>query len=136
MLQLSRHPCRYYCQYTGIVRGNNNGTGVALVEAYDVSQATNSKLGNISTRGFVSTGGDIMIAGFILGGNTQSTNVIVRGIGPSLTQFGVPDALANPMLELRNSAGTLIRADDDWMDDPAQKARIIAAGLGPTNNLE
>ena len=123
-------------QYTAIVKGKNNGVGVGLVEAYDLGQAAASKLANISTRAFVSTGGDIMIAGFILGGNTGSDNVIVRGIGPSLTQFGVPDALADPTLELRNQSGTLIRANDNWMDDPAQKALIMAAGLGPTNPLE
>jgi len=122
--------------YTAIVAGKNNGVGVGLVEAYDLGQGAASKLANISTRAFVSTGGDIMIAGFILGGNTGQDNVIVRGIGPSLTQFGVPDALADPTLELRNQSGTLIRANDNWMDDPAQKALIMAAGLGPTNMVE
>ena len=77
-----------------------------------------------------------MIAGFILGGHTANDRVILRGIGPSLTAFGVPNALADPKLELRNQSGTLIRANDNWMDDPAQKALIIAAGLGPTNMLE
>ncbi len=123
-------------QYTAIVKGKNNGVGVGLVEAYDLGQGAASKLANISTRAFVSTGGDIMIAGFILGGNSGSDRVIVRGIGPSLTAFGVPDALADPTLELRNQSGTLIRANDNWMDDPAQKALIMAAGLGPTNPLE
>ena len=123
-------------QYTGILSGKNNGVGVGLVEVYDVGQAADSKLANISTRGFVSTGGDIMIAGFILGGNNGQDNIVVRGIGPSLAAFGIPNALANPQLELRNSSGTLIRANNDWMDDPAQKALIMAAGLAPTNNLE
>jgi len=122
--------------YTGILKGRNNGIGVGLVEVYDVGQAANSRLANISTRGFVATGGDIMIAGFILGGNTGSDNVVVRGIGPSLAQSGIPNVLANPQLELRNSTGTVIRANNDWMDDPAQKALIMAAGLGPSNNLE
>ena len=122
--------------YTAIVRGKNNGVGVGLVEAYDLGQAALSRLGNISTRAFVGTATDVMIAGFILGGNTGSDNIIVRGIGPSLTQFGVPNALADPTLELRDNNGTLIRANDNWMDDAAQKALIMAAGLGPTNNLE
>jgi hypothetical protein len=122
--------------YTGILRGNNNGVGVGLVEAYDVSQPANSKLANISTRGFVATGGDIMIAGFILGGNTGQDTVVVRGLGPSLAAFGIPNVLANPMLELRNSSGTLILANDNWMSDPTQAALIMAAGLAPTNNLE
>src|SRR5205823_4736914 len=70
--------------YTGILKGKNNGVGVGLVEAYDVAQAAESKLANISTRGFVATGGDIMIAGFILGGNTGQNLVLLRGLGPSL----------------------------------------------------
>jgi hypothetical protein len=119
--------------YTAILRGKNNTTGVGLVEVYDVGQASASRLVNLSTRAFVSTGADVVIAGVVLGGVEE---VIVRGIGPSLTQFGLPNALANPMLELRNSSGTVIRSNNDWMDDPAQKALIMAAGLGPTNNLE
>jgi hypothetical protein len=122
--------------YTAILRGKNNGTGIGLVEVYDINQAASSKLANLSTRAFVSTGTDIVIAGFILGGHGGNDNVIVRGIGPSLTQFGVPNALANPTLELRDSNGSLIRADNDWQDDPAQAAIIAAAGLAPTNSLE
>src|SRR5438045_8130999 len=113
--------------YTAIVKGKNNGVGVGLVEAYDLGQGAASKLANISTRAFVSTGGDIMIAGFILGGNSGSDNIIVRGIGPSLTAVGVPNALADPTLELRDQSGTLIRAKDTWIDDPAQKALRTSA---------
>jgi hypothetical protein len=122
--------------YTAIVRGKSNTSGVALVEVYDLSQAAASKLANISTRAFVSTGGDILIAGFILGNGTMPDNVIVRGIGPGLAGLGVPNALADPRLELRDSNGALIRANDNWMDDPAQQALIMAAGLAPTNPLE
>jgi hypothetical protein len=122
--------------YTAIVKGKNNGVGVGLVEAYDLDQAATSKLANISTRAFVGMGNDIMIAGFILGGNAGNDNIILRGIGPSLSQFGVPDALADPTLELRDNNGTLLRANDNWQDDPAQVALIMAAGLAPTNALE
>ena len=76
--------------YTAIVKGNNNTTGVALVEVYDLDQAAASKLANISTRAFVNTGANIMIAGFILGNGTGNDNVILRGIGPSLAGSGVP----------------------------------------------
>lgn len=122
--------------YTAVLRGKNIGTGIGLVEVYDVDQTAPSKLANISTRAFVNTGTDIVIAGFILGGHGGIDNVIVRGIGPSLTQFGVRNALANPTLELRDSNGSLIRADNDWQDDPAQATIIAAAGLAPANSLE
>ena len=84
----------------------------------------------------MSTGNDVVIAGFILGNNTGNDRVVVRGIGPSLVAFGVSNALANPMLELRNSSGVLLAADDNWQDDPAQAAELTAAGLAPTNPLE
>ena len=122
--------------YTAIVRGKDNTSGVALVEAYDVDQAAASKLANISTRAFVSTGSNIVIAGFILGGNGGADRVVVRGIGPSLTAVGVTNALANPTLELRNGNGALLVANDDWQDNPTQAAELTAAGLALTNNLE
>jgi len=122
--------------YTAIVQGKNNGVGVGLVEAYDLGQAASSKLANISTRAFVGIGNDVMIAGFILGGNTGDDNIILRGIGPSLGQVGVPDALADPTLELRDRNGALLRANDNWQDDPDQAALIMAAGLAPTNQNE
>lgn len=121
--------------YTAIVRGNNNATGVALVEVYDLDQAA-GKLANISTRAFVSTGNDIAIAGFILGNQGGSDRVVIRGIGPSLTSSGVTNPLPNPTLELRNGDGTLLVANNDWQDDPVQAAKLIAAGLAPSNKLE
>ena len=122
--------------YTAIVRGKNNGTGVALIEVYDLSPAVLAKLANISTRAFVSTGDDIVIAGFILGNHSGNDRIVVRGIGPSLTAFGVPNALANPRLELRDSNGALLMANNDWQDNPVQAAELTAAGLAPTNPLE
>src|SRR5213078_4350387 len=111
--------------YTAIVSGRNGTSGVALVEVYDLSQAVASKLGNISTRAFVSTGSNIMIAGFILGNGSGNDNVLLRGIGPSLP---VTNKLADPTLELRDSNGALIRSDNNWQDDPAQAACISSAG--------
>jgi hypothetical protein len=122
--------------YTAIMKGNNNTSGVGLVEVYDLDQAAISNLANISTRAFVSTGANIMIAGFILGGNIGDDNVILRGIGPSLANGGVPNVLADPTLELRDSNGALIRSNNDWQDDPLQAALIAAAGLAPPNALE
>jgi hypothetical protein len=122
--------------YTAIVQGQNNGTGVGLIEAYDLSQGVSAKLANISTRAFVSTGSDIVIAGFLLGGNGGADLIIVRGIGPSLAALGVANVMANPTLELRDSNGAVLRANNDWQEDPAQAAVLTAAGLAPTNQLE
>jgi hypothetical protein len=122
--------------YTGVVRGNGNTTGIGLVEVYDLSQAVSSKLGNISTRALVGTGNDIVIAGFILGNNSSVTRIVIRGIGPSLTAFGVANALANPTLELRDNNAALLASNDNWQDDAAQAAELTAAGLAPTNPNE
>jgi hypothetical protein len=122
--------------YTAVVRGKNNTSGVALVEVYDLSPAVLAKLANISTRAFVGTGDDVVIAGFILGGNSGDDRIVARGIGPSLTAFGVPNALANPTLELRDNNGALVASNNDWQDNPVQAAELTAAGLAPTNNLE
>jgi CSLREA domain-containing protein len=122
--------------YTAIVRGNGNTSGVALIEVYDLNQAVLAKLANISTRAFVSTGDNIVIGGFLLGGHSGDDRIVVRGIGPSLTAAGVPNALADPTLELRDGNGALLVANNDWQDDPTQAAELTAAGLAPTNNLE
>jgi hypothetical protein len=122
--------------YTAVVRGKNDITGVALVEIYDLDQPPISKLGNISTRAFVSTGDEIVIGGFILGNAGSNDRIIVRGLGPSLTASGVTDVLADPTLELRNSSGTLLFSNNNWQDDPAQAAEIAAAGLAPSDGSE
>lgn len=122
--------------YTALVTGNNNTSGVGLVEIYDLDPAAASKLGNLSTRAFVSTGSDIVIAGFGLGENSGSDRIVVRGLGPSLSAFGVPNVLANPTLELRDSDGTLLGANNDWEDNAAQATEITAAGLAPADARE
>ncbi len=121
--------------YTVILRGANNSTGVGLVEIYDVDHGTDSKLGNLSTRAFVQTGNNVVIAGFILDG-LDNDSIVVRGIGPSLTAFGVPDALPDPSLELRDSNGALVNQNNDWQDDPSQASFLSTFGLAPTNDLE
>ena len=100
-------------KYTAIVHGVNNTTGVALVEAYDLSPSLHSILSNISTRSLVETGDDVMIGGFIVQG-TRPKNVIIRAIGPELSQYGVPDPLADPTLELHNGNGVLIASNNNW----------------------
>jgi len=120
--------------YTAIVSGKNNTSGIGLVEAYDLNQAVDSKLANISTRAFVDTGDDVVIAGFILGGSNGADRIVVRGIGPSLV--GVANVLADPTLELRDGNGVLLASNNNWQDDPTQAAELTAAGLAPTNDLE
>ena len=124
--------------YTAIVRGNGNTSGVCLVEVYDLNQGVDSKLANLSTRAFVNTGSNIVIAGFLLSDNTGGDGIIVRGIGPSLapSSFPVTAVLANPVLELHDSNGTVLVTNDDWQDNAFQAAEIMAAGLAPTSNLE
>jgi hypothetical protein len=118
--------------YTAQVRGANNGTGIGVAEAFDLSLASTAKLSNVSTRGQVGSGNDLMIAGFIIVNNPLK--VVVRGIGPSLANFGVPNPLANPTLELRDSNGAVVLANDDWKT--AQQAEITATGLQPSNDAE
>lgn len=122
--------------YTAVVKGNNSSVGVALIEIYDLNPTAASKLANISTRAFVSTGDNIVIAGFMLGSNSRAAKVVVRGIGPSLTAAGVPGALANPRLELRDGNGALLVANNDWHDDASHVQELMDAGLAPTNQLE
>jgi hypothetical protein len=99
--------------YTAIVSGVNNTLGVALVEVYDLNSGASSNLGNISTRSFVQTGEHVMIGGFIVQGSGPK-RVIIRAIGPELTQHGIADALADPRLELHNGTGALIATNDNW----------------------
>lgn len=117
--------------YTAIVRGNGNSTGIGVVEAYDLSPSANSKLANIATRGFVDTGDNVMIGGFITGGDAQ---IVIRAIGPSLGNFGVSGTLQDPTLELVNSNGGIIRSNNDWKE--SQQSEISATGLQPGDDRE
>ena len=118
--------------YSVVVRGKNNSTGVGLVDVYDRNQAVNASLTNISTRGFVDTGVNVMIGGVI--SSTGSVKMLVRALGPTLSQFGVPNVLADPTLELHDAHGALIASNDNWQD--TQKAAIQASGLAPPNASE
>lgn len=119
--------------HTAVLRGKDNSTGIAVVEVYDLDSAATSQLAQISTRGFVQTGDDVMIGGFILVG-TESANVVIRAIGPTLTNFGIVGALEDPMLELRNGDGTLAASNDNWMD--SQQVEIEGTGLNPNDVRE
>lgn len=119
--------------YTAIVRGNNDGTGLGLVEVYDLDDPNSpAYLANISTRGFAQSGDNAMIGGFIIGDGGQTGQVVVRAIGPSLTS--VPDALSDPILGLFDAQGVLVNQNDDWAD--TNGAAIEATGLAPSDSHE
>ncbi len=122
--------------YTAVVTGNGSSSGVGLVEIYDLDRAADSRLANISTRARVRTEESVLIAGFMLGGNNAPTRVVLRGIGPSLTQRGVANALSDPILDLRNANGTRVAFNDNWQDDAAQAAELSASGLAPEQPAE
>ncbi len=119
--------------YTAIVRGTNNGTGIGLAEVYDLDQSSPALVSNLSTRGFVQSGENVLIGGFIVGG-TQASSIVTRALGPSLTQSGISGVLADPTLELHDQNGALVAANDNWAD--SQQAEIEASGLAPGNPLE
>jgi hypothetical protein len=120
--------------YTAVVRGATNGTGIAVVQAYDLDADPVSKLANVSTRGYVQTGDNVMFGGFIYGGGPGATKVVVRGIGPSLAaSSGITNPLMDPMLELYDVNGTILDSNDDWISN---QAAIAATGLQPSNNAE
>lgn len=128
--------------YTAIVRGVRRTTGVALAEVYDLNPEPASTLRNISTRSFVETGDNVMIGGFIVAGN-EPRRVIIRAIGPELTQYGVPNALADPALELYDADGHLIATNDNWMTTiiggiitSNQAVAIRNSGHAPANRNE
>jgi predicted outer membrane repeat protein len=117
--------------YTAIVRGAGNATGIGVVEVYDLDRSLDSKLANISNRGFVQSGDNVLFAGNIVVGQA-SQKVIIRALGPSVP---VPGAMADPTLELRDANGSLLEANDNWVDSPNKQA-IIDSTIPPTNNLE
>jgi uncharacterized protein (DUF2141 family) len=120
--------------YTAVVTGQNNGTGTGLVEVYDLDQSVDSKLANMSTRGLILSAENVMIGGFILGGEGEGTRVLVRAIGPSLTQLGLSGALPDPTLELHDGNGGLIRNNDNWRD--SQESEIQNSGVAPSQDRE
>jgi uncharacterized repeat protein (TIGR03803 family) len=127
--------------YTAILQGKNNGTGVGVVEVYDLDQTATSKLANISTRAFVDTGNNVMIGGLIVSGGVGggTARVILRAIGPSLGAAGLQGALQDPNLELHDASGTTIASNDNWKlrpDGSSQQGEIEATSIPPTNDLE
>jgi hypothetical protein len=120
--------------YTAILAGKSNTTGIGLAEVYDTNPNVFSELVNVSTRGFVGTNQAVMIGGLITSGGNGSTRIVVRGLGPTLSQLGVQNPLADPFVTLRDSNGNLILSNNNWKD--TQQAQIQATGLAPPNDLE
>ena len=127
--------------YTAILAGKNRATGVGLVEVYDLGQEVSARLPNISTRAFVGTNDNVLIGGFIIGGDGGGgANVVVRAIGPSLGSAGVQGALQDPTLELHDANGVTTATNDNWkINDQSQQSQeiaVLATTLQPTNDLE
>jgi hypothetical protein len=116
--------------YTAIVRGVNNSGGIGVVQVYDLDRSVDSKLANISTRGFAQLGDDALFAGTIVLGQT-SQRVIILATGPSLN---IPGQMADPTLQLIDKNGTQVAANDNWRSD--QEVDIIASTVAPTNDAE
>jgi hypothetical protein len=117
--------------YTAVLRGYHNSTGIGLVEVYDTAIGS-TQLGNISTRGFVQTGDNVMIAGLVV--QSHSKPVVIRALGPALGRFGVNNPLPDPTLSLYDGNGVLIVFNDDWRD--TQESSISGTGLAPSDDLE
>ncbi len=117
--------------YTAKIRGNGGLTGVSLVEVYDADDPTKrlptADVVNIATRGEVGTGAEALIAGFVVSGDVPK-RILLRGIGPQLTAFGVLDALADPRIDLTNSDNELVASNNDWGDNPDLAAVISSTG--------
>ena len=120
--------------YTAVVRGRNGSEGVSLAEIYDLSPVSSSKLKNMSTRGSVGTGDNVLISGFIIG-DVGSATVVVRVLGPSLAAFGVSRPLSDPVLTIYDSKGSAIVTNDNWHDN-VNWVDVQKNGLAPPNALE
>ena len=118
--------------YTAVVRGAGNTVGTGVVDAYDMSASSPARLVNIATRGLVQPGDNLMIAGFII--QNGDVRAVVRAIGPSLSAFGINNALPDTTLQLRDQNGAIVRENDDW--ESHQKQELEDTGLQPSDPLE
>jgi hypothetical protein len=122
--------------FTAVLRGKNGGSGVGLIEMDDLSTGAGSKLTNVSTRGFVGTGENVMIGGFILSGGNEERQILVRALGPTLAQapFNITGNLTDPTLMLIDANGTVVTSNDDWKS--SQQNEIQTTNLAPPNDRE
>lgn len=123
-------------QYSAILTGKDQTTGVGLVEVYDNDHGAAAALANISTRGFVQGNESVMIGGFILGGDPNNTRIAIRGLGPFLSQFALSPVLEDPVLQLRDANGGLLIENDNWTDDTVSAAQLTAHGLALSDKKE
>ncbi|MBA3962031.1 MAG: aryl-sulfate sulfotransferase [Chthoniobacterales bacterium] len=119
--------------YTAVGSSKGGDVGIGLVEAYDLSPLSGSRLANISTRGLVGAGENVLISGFIVG-DLDNASVIIRALGPSLAP-AISNPLSNPRLTVYDGNGVALTSNDDWQDDP-NKLDIIKDGLAPNDVLE
>jgi hypothetical protein len=124
--------------FTAILSGANGGSGIGVLEVYDLDAESFADLGNVATRGFVGSGPNVLIGGFIVGDDSftgQPQNILVRGIGPSLSASGISNPLQDPVIELHDSQGATIVSNNDWGTSP-DAAALTTSGLAPTNPKE
>jgi hypothetical protein len=121
--------------YSVIEKGKLGTAGIGLVEVYDIGRLENSNLANISTRGFVGAGDNVMIGGFILGAGNGAARIMIRAIGPSLAAFGVSNPLQNPSVSLRDGNGAVLSSNDDWAQN-SNATEIYLTGIAPSNQAE
>jgi hypothetical protein len=117
--------------FTGVVHGKGSATGIALIEVYDLSTSAPSKVVNISTRGFVASGDNQLLSG----SSNPALEVVVRAMGPSLSEWNLANALPDPVLDVRDGNGTPLATNNNWKDDP-NAAKVSQFGLAPKNDLE
>ena len=123
--------------YTAVLKGATGESGIGVTEIYDLDSASSAaQLTNLSTRGFVDGGDNVMIGGFILAGGEAGSRVVVRAIGPSLARAGIANSLRDPTLDLRDANGARLLFNDNWQDNPTQAAELVNLGLAPTDNAE
>jgi hypothetical protein len=119
--------------YTMLVKGANDTTGIALAEVYDLDTHSAARLTNLSTRAYVGTGSEMMIAGFVINGEGKS-RLLLRAVGPTLAAYGLTGTLADPQLVLRTLGGTVLDSNDDWSS--ALAATFSSVGAFPFSSTK
>jgi hypothetical protein len=121
--------------YTAVVRDAGGESGTGLIEVYDVDPNPGRVL-NLSTRGYVGTGANVMIGGSIPGPDGRSpVRVLIRAIGPSLAAHGISGPLQDPLLELHDANGNTLIRNDNWRE-AFNASEIVATGIPPTDDRE